>query len=537
MFVLESWAETVLSSLMELSERLNSQKNAAKDAAMQKRMGEVSKDTLHSKVKELQGKLQDTERREKALEAKIMVLEQTQQSRSASSTSDDSTNKKLVKNLEQQLAESERRGRLREKEVDKLREKLLIVAEKEKETAAKNLKIFTQFKQGDISVIDNSASSSSSNRSTPASKFTTPTKSSVNPSPRATPTPRSAAASSGTSPPQAVSASGVVEALEEQRVELALRNRELVLQVRDLTTALKDAQNKKSGKVAATAVYDRKSRQSGGSVRNYRTGCGGTNNKRYGAAGGGRSSEDEDDADDDDGDDDDKELTPVARQMYDKIIEQKNQLEKLQRMVELSRERLDEAAGDIAHWRAKCAALREEVENLQLEVESRPNVKQWTAAQREIKDLEDKLADLTVMRGDSAEIAAWRKHLSTADRIKVDKRNHELGLWLLDSLPKTVMKEVLQSICRELDITDISDIRECIIKLKAVVKTVPRMERFISQVCAFVFERDPTLVQHAQQLDGGGDTVRGKTTGSTMEDVFPMLKRFDFIIPFAFTSF
>jgi hypothetical protein len=32
---------------------------------------------------------------------------------------------------------------------------------------------------------------------------------------------------------------------------------------------------------------------------------------------------------------------------------------------------------------------------------------------------------------------------------QVDKRNHELGLWLLDSLPKATMKEVLQSVCRE----------------------------------------------------------------------------------------
>jgi hypothetical protein len=31
----------------------------------------------------------------------------------------------------------------------------------------------------------------------------------------------------------------------------------------------------------------------------------------------------------------------------------------------------------------------------------------------------------------------------------VDKRNHELGLWLLDSLPKATMKEVLQTVCRE----------------------------------------------------------------------------------------
>lgn len=33
--------------------------------------------------------------------------------------------------------------------------------------------------------------------------------------------------------------------------------------------------------------------------------------------------------------------------------------------------------------------------------------------------------------------------------LQVDKRNHELGLWLLDSLPKATMKEVLQTVCRE----------------------------------------------------------------------------------------
>ena len=101
--------------------------------------------------------------------------------------------------------------------------------------------------------------------------------------------------------------------------------------------------------------------------------------------------------------------------------------------------------------------------------------------------MEERLHDLILLRGESAEISMWRKHLSTTDRIKVDKRNHELGLWLLDSLPKATMKEVLLTICRELDITEISDIQPSLVKLKAVVKTVPRMERFISQVCGFIF--------------------------------------------------
>ena len=65
------------------------------------------------------------------------------------------------------------------------------------------------------------------------------------------------------------------------------------------------------------------------------------------------------------------------------------------------------------------------------------------------EQLEERLHDLILLRGEAAEIRMWRKHLTTADRIKVDRRNHELGLWLLDSLPKATMKEVLQTVCRE----------------------------------------------------------------------------------------
>jgi hypothetical protein len=76
-------------------------------------------------------------------------------------------------------------------------------------------------------------------------------------------------------------------------------------------------------------------------------------------------------------------------------------------------------------------------------------MKQWTAKTREvmnmfhlckellfhfhvekfqIEELEERMHDLVMMRGEAAEIAAWRQHLSTKDRIRVDKRNYELGM-------------------------------------------------------------------------------------------------------------
>jgi hypothetical protein len=72
------------------------------------------------------------------------------------------------------------------------------------------------------------------------------------------------------------------------------------------------------------------------------------------------------------------------------------------------------------------------------------------------------------------------------------------------------MKEVLETCCRELDVNDISEVQPSIAKLKAVVKAVPRMERFISTTCNYVFQRaqDSPLVP----------------TKPTMEDVIPVLK-------------
>ena len=46
--------------------------------------------------------------------------------------------------------------------------------------------------------------------------------------------------------------------------------------------------------------------------------------------------------------------------------------------------------------------------------------------------------DLVMMRGEASELAMWRKHLSTSERIRIDKKNHELGLYLIDALPKQV---------------------------------------------------------------------------------------------------
>lgn len=133
---------------------------------------------------------------------------------------------------------------------------------------------------------------------------------------------------------------------------------------------------------------------------------------------------------------------------------------------------------------------------------------------KEVAALESKLHDVVMMKGEAEELQGWRRHLSTSDRIKADRRNHELKLWLLESLPKSVMQEVLQNLCRELDISDVSEILPGVIKMKTVIRAVPRMERFITMVCNFVFQKDRP--RHPE-----GDL----NTRPVMEDVMPLLKR------------
>jgi len=323
-------------------------------------------------------------------------------------------------------------------ELDRLKDKLARVADREREVAAHNRVILQRLRTGDASAL-------------PAwPNDRTPTKKSTHLSNVPT------TSSKGSDPvTKAVTVSDLVNAFETQRLELFSRNKELELQVQNLLHKLKDLQSDWDGKVLSIdhpSDFDADITRSMVSEDYNSNGSSSINPSSV--------------------------LTPTARQMYDKMLQQTEQLEYLTRQLEVSRALGSEKDEMLNAFRVRASELHEEIESLRLQLDSRPTVRQWTQAQRERESLEERLHDLILLRGESSEIAMWRKHLSTSERIKVDRRNHELGLWLLDSLPKTTMKEVLQAVCRELDITEISEIQPSLVKLKAVVKAVPRMERY-----------------------------------------------------------
>jgi hypothetical protein len=155
----------------------------------------------------------------------------------------------------------------------------------------------------------------------------------------------------------------------------------------------------------------------------------------------------------------------------------------------------------IEKYSKKITVLENEKMNLLSEIESRPSLAEWKMAQQKIFHLEQKVKNALQYRNDQIEIFQWKKHLPTNEQIYMDKKNHELQLWMIESLPDSVMKEIIQALCRELDLQDYADILPSVKKLKSVVLTVPKMEHFIATISAFVSQRNSHLCTLLNQHD------------------------------------
>lgn len=333
--------------------------------------------------------------------------------------------------------------------------------------------------------------------------------------------PMKSSISSTTSPTQQhVYMTEAIAALELQRNELLNENKELHRQVVNLSNEIKNIMNNNSEKL-------KNKKQMKSHLRN-------NNNTGYLDE---KDTEDSDNCEevfvssvDDASDPNNNQSEDVKGKhaLWEAIKDQKLQLKQWEHKymtLDVANHELEQT---ITIMRNRNNELREEVINLRLELESRPTVKQYNELQRSVKELEEKLHDVIMMRKEAVELNAWRKHLSTSERIKIDKRNHELGLWLIDSLPKAVIKDVLQNVCRELNINDVSEVQPALVKLKTTIKLVPRMEKFITNVCSYVFERQlPILPPSMNERLGVLNDNEGQPASRSdvvMEDVLPVLR-------------
>jgi hypothetical protein len=175
----------------------------------------------------------------------------------------------------------------------------------------------------------------------------------------------------------------------------------------------------------------------------------------------------------------------------------------------------------LSQYQHRCSELEEDNENLKLELGSRPSVRDWTTAQRRMSSLERQIEAKEQEVQESRDARELRKYTSTASQIKKDRDNHRLKLHKIHSLPRETSRELLMECCRELDIDDVSMIVPSITKINKVMSAVPRMEKFIREVCGFVF-----MHSMKDQENGSQNSEDGSTSfEGTLEDVFPTLKR------------
>ncbi|GFH06263.1 uncharacterized protein HaLaN_00865, partial [Haematococcus lacustris] len=75
-----------------------------------------------------------------------------------------------------------------------------------------------------------------------------------------------------------------------------------------------------------------------------------------------------------------------------------------------------------------------------------------------------------------------RSALSTRDAIRRDREVHRLQLMAVEDLARQVLVDLVQDVCIELDVSDVTALTTHLRKLLRVVSAVPRMEAFIGEV-------------------------------------------------------
>ncbi|KAF0702998.1 Aste57867_7718 [Aphanomyces stellatus] len=164
-------------------------------------------------------------------------------------------------------------------------------------------------------------------------------------------------------------------------------------------------------------------------------------------------------------------------------FEQETASRQLRQKESLIQEKIKQIEGELRQSKEVILQLREENANLHLEVESRPTIRDYKATQRRLLLLERQLSDQKLAMNEATDIEELRKYVGTAELIRRDKSNAKLQLNRLSTLPKDTCVEIIQDICRQLELTDVTLIGPSLSKMISVVQAVPRMEKIIRETC------------------------------------------------------
>lgn len=270
----------------------------------------------------------------------------------------------------------------------------------------------------------------------------------------------------------------------------------------------------------------------------------------------------------------------LIRKARDAELDQRVSREALEKRERAIISKLSKLEGQLAEARRAEQRSQDHVENLKLELASRPTMRDWKASQHRIAKLESQVqsavealeeqeiaearrnnifvpesrrhvhdgvtggggfegprhtfnkehsgdhltardrVELMAKRA-MAETENNRRNVSTAELIRRDKLNHRLGLSKLTSLPKTAAHEILQDVCRVLELSDVHMIVPALQKMCWVVRAMPRLEKFTKDVSSFVLLHGDELTQQTTDDISGGVNP----TSTALQAILPQLKR------------
>ena len=181
----------------------------------------------------------------------------------------------------------------------------------------------------------------------------------------------------------------------------------------------------------------------------------------------------------------------------------------------------------------RIADLEEENTNLRMELDSRPTPREWRALQRRCDGLRERLGTTEERLESTREREDLRRYMDTRELMRRDKADARLDLSRLDyDVPRQALAAVLKSVCRVLNLRDLALVEPSVRRLQRVVLAVPRMERFIKDVCGLVFLHGKGAAGGApaggasgrEKGQGQNEAVGIRGVKTTLEKVVPTLK-------------
>ncbi|BDA41633.1 hypothetical protein COCOBI_02-4140 [Coccomyxa sp. Obi] len=148
------------------------------------------------------------------------------------------------------------------------------------------------------------------------------------------------------------------------------------------------------------------------------------------------------------------------------------------------------AARKVAEAERRAEALAEENASLVLQLNARPTTKAFGSLKRQLESLERQLAH---SQEASADVSLG------AVRARKDRQVHQAGLDSVDELEQGVLADIVQRVCLALGAADATDAPARAADLQRALAALPRLERFVTDVCEVVFRRGKHLTQEAQE--------------------------------------